>query len=65
MISVSGLLLGVAGGVLAPRAPWFGYELGDWTEQDREEAQWAVDGEYLRSGDRAKQQRRPPPKLDQ
>lgn len=50
---------------LKPRAPWFGYELGDWTEQDREEAQWAVDGEYLRSGDRAKQQRRPPPKLDQ
>ena len=44
---------------LTPRAPWHGYELGAWTERDREEAAWAVDGEYYRTGERAKEQRRP------
>jgi 4-hydroxy-3-polyprenylbenzoate decarboxylase len=43
---------------LTPRTPWHGYELGAWTERDRQEAQWAVDGEHFRTGDRAKQQRR-------
>lgn len=45
---------------LNPRVPWFGYELGDWTDRDREEAKWAVEGEYHRTADRAKQQRRAP-----
>jgi 4-hydroxy-3-polyprenylbenzoate decarboxylase len=44
---------------LTPRVPWHGYELGAWSEQDREEAAWAVEGEYYRSGERAKQRRRP------
>ncbi len=44
---------------LTPRVPWYGYELGAWTEQDREEAAWAVEGEYYRTGERAKKQRRP------
>jgi 4-hydroxy-3-polyprenylbenzoate decarboxylase len=39
--------------------PWHGYELGAWTERDREEAAWAVEGEYYRTGERAKKQRRP------
>ena len=44
---------------LTPRVPWHGYELGAWTEQDREEAAWAVDGDYYRTGERAKKGRRP------
>lgn len=42
---------------LTPRVPWHGYELGNWDDQDRQEAAWAVEGEYFRTGDRAKQQR--------
>jgi UbiD family decarboxylase len=44
---------------LQPRTPWHGYELGDWTDRDREEAAWAADSEYGRTGDRAREQRRP------
>jgi UbiD family decarboxylase len=43
---------------LSPRQPWHGYELGNWTDRDRQEAKWAVAGEHERTGDRAKQQRR-------
>jgi 4-hydroxy-3-polyprenylbenzoate decarboxylase len=44
---------------LTPRKPWHGYELGDWSERDREEAKWAVEGEYWRAGERAKRERKP------
>jgi hypothetical protein len=44
---------------LRPRIPWHGYDLGDWSDRDREEAAWAVDGEYHRTGEIAKQQREP------
>ena len=43
---------------LTPRVPWHGYELGNWSDRDRQEAEWAVKGEHHRTGDRAKQQRR-------
>jgi len=45
---------------LNPRPPWHGYELGDWSDRDREEADWAVKGEHGRVGERAKGERRPP-----
>ena len=45
---------------LSPRTPWHGYELGDWSERDREEADWAVKGEHGRVGLRAKGERRAP-----
>src|SRR5258707_1589166 len=44
---------------LTPRKPWHGYELGDWSERDREEAQWAVEGDYYKTGERAKKERKP------
>ena len=44
---------------LTPRKPWYGYELGDWSERDREEAQWAVQGDYHKTGERAKKERKP------
>jgi 4-hydroxy-3-polyprenylbenzoate decarboxylase len=43
---------------LTARTPWHGYDLGDWSEQDRTEAERAAAGEYTRTGDAAKQQRR-------
>ncbi len=42
---------------LNPRVPWHGYDLGDWSERDRREAEWAVKSEYHRTGEAAKQQR--------
>jgi 4-hydroxy-3-polyprenylbenzoate decarboxylase len=30
--------------------PWYGYELGDWTDENREEAALAVLGQYLTTG---------------
>ena len=44
---------------LSPRAPWHGYELGDWSDRDRQEAAWAVAGEYHRTGEVTRQQRVP------
>jgi hypothetical protein len=37
--------------------PWHGYELGFWTDEDVEEAAWALKGEHYRTGDRAKERR--------
>ena len=44
---------------LTPRTPWHGYELGDWSDRDREEAEWAVKGEYHKTGERAAKERKP------
>ncbi len=44
---------------LSPRAPWYGYELGDWSDRDRQDAARAVAGEYGVTGEIAKQQRQP------
>ena len=33
-------------------SPWFGYSLGDWDEEWEEEAQLAVEGRYLETGDK-------------
>lgn len=41
---------------LTSRSPWFGYELGDWSDRDREEAEWAVSGEHWRTGERARKE---------
>jgi 4-hydroxy-3-polyprenylbenzoate decarboxylase len=49
---------------LTPRAPWHGYELGEWSDRDREEAEWAVKGEYIRTGDRALKERKAPEEND-
>lgn len=34
------------------RDPWFGYELGEWTDENRAEAQMATAGRYLETGAR-------------
>jgi hypothetical protein len=34
---------------LQPREPWFGYELGYWSDEEREEAELALAGNIMRS----------------
>jgi 3-polyprenyl-4-hydroxybenzoate decarboxylase len=43
------------------KAPWYGYELGYWSERNREEAELALQGRHFEIGERAKRERK---KLD-
>jgi 4-hydroxy-3-polyprenylbenzoate decarboxylase len=42
---------------LRPRMPWFGYNLGAWSEQDEQEAELAVKGDYFITGEKQTKQR--------
>jgi 4-hydroxy-3-polyprenylbenzoate decarboxylase len=37
---------------LSLREPWYGYELGEWSEENRREAALAAIGRYLETGAR-------------
>jgi UbiD family decarboxylase len=37
---------------LTPKKPWHGYELGFWTDEDREEAEIALRGEHFKTGEK-------------
>ena len=37
---------------LKPEDPWFGYSLGQWTDENEEEAQLALKGEHYRTGEK-------------
>jgi hypothetical protein len=39
------------------KSPWFGYNLGSWSEEDAADAARAVRGEHYRTGELRKQQR--------
>lgn len=43
---------------LTPRAPWFGYSLGEWDDELEHEAELAVRGEYWQTGEVHARQRR-------
>ena len=43
---------------LDPRPPWFGYSLGDWSDEFEEAAQRAVRGDFWETGRRNARQRR-------
>ncbi|NQU70223.1 MAG: UbiD family decarboxylase [Rhodospirillales bacterium] len=43
---------------LTPQAPWFGYSLGEWSDEFDVAAQRAVDGEYFETGKSIAQHRR-------
>ena len=43
------------------KAPWYGYELGYWSDRNREEAELALQGRHFEIGERAKRERK---KLD-
>lgn len=36
---------------LTPKVPWYGYELGRWTERNKQEAEMALNGEHYRIGE--------------
>jgi len=42
---------------LKPQDPWFGYNLGLWSEEDEREAELAVKGEHYQTGEKRLQQR--------
>src|SRR5581483_10663985 len=42
---------------LKPQEPWFGYNLGLWSEEDEAEAELAVKGEHYQTGEKRLQQR--------
>jgi len=42
---------------LKPQDPWFGYNLGLWSDEDEAEAQLAVKGEHYQTGEKRLQQR--------
>ena len=44
-------------GPLRPQSPWYGYSLGQWDEESREEAEMAIRGEYYSTGDKVAQRR--------
>ncbi len=37
---------------LQPKMPWYGYSLGHWSEEDEENAEWAVRGDYRKVAER-------------
>jgi 4-hydroxy-3-polyprenylbenzoate decarboxylase len=42
---------------LTLRKPWYGYELGYWTDEAREDAEAAVEGRYLERAARLEETR--------
>ncbi|MEI9475455.1 MAG: UbiD family decarboxylase [Deltaproteobacteria bacterium] len=42
---------------LQPKVPWHGYSLGWWTEENKEEAELALKGEYYKTGEKLAQRR--------
>ncbi len=44
---------------LKPQDPWFGYNLGLWSDEDEEEANLALRGEHYQTGEKRAQQRVP------
>jgi 4-hydroxy-3-polyprenylbenzoate decarboxylase len=44
---------------LKPQEPWFGYNLGLWSDEDEADAQLALKGEHYQTGEKRMQQRVP------
>jgi 3-polyprenyl-4-hydroxybenzoate decarboxylase len=49
---------------LRPQRPWYGYSLGQWDAESREEAELALKGEYYKTGDKLAGRRIPVPRKD-
>jgi 4-hydroxy-3-polyprenylbenzoate decarboxylase len=43
---------------LKPEAPWYGYSLGEWSEELERAADLAVKGDYFQTGETLVQRRR-------
>ena len=44
------------------RKPWYGYDLGWWSEAEKKAGKLAVEGRYYETGEEMKRQRTPAPK---
>ena len=42
---------------LKPRMPWYGYSLGAWSQEDEQEAELAIKGDYFVTGEKQTKQR--------
>jgi 4-hydroxy-3-polyprenylbenzoate decarboxylase len=42
---------------LKPQSPWYGYSLGQWSEELEEEGRLAVEGKYYLTGEKLKQRK--------
>lgn len=42
---------------LSPKVPWYGYSLGDWSEEFEGEAELALKGDYYKTGEKLARQR--------
>jgi 3-polyprenyl-4-hydroxybenzoate decarboxylase len=49
---------------LRPQRPWYGYSLGQWDAESREEAEQALKGEYYKTGDKLAERRIPVTRKD-
>ncbi len=47
---------------LTPRVPWYGYSLGLWSDEEREEAELATRGRYYETGDKLMGRQIPAPR---
>lgn len=43
---------------LSPKIPWYGYSLGYWTEENKEEAELALKGEHYKTGEKLARERK-------
>jgi 4-hydroxy-3-polyprenylbenzoate decarboxylase len=41
------------------KQPWFGIDLGYWSEADKQKAEWAIKGEYYKTGEAQAKTRKP------
>ena len=43
---------------LSAKTPWYGYSLGYWTEENKEEAELALKGEHYKTGEKLARERK-------
>jgi 4-hydroxy-3-polyprenylbenzoate decarboxylase len=43
---------------LSPTVPWYGYNLGHWTQEDQEGAELALKGEHYKTGEKIARKRK-------
>jgi 4-hydroxy-3-polyprenylbenzoate decarboxylase len=49
---------------LKPEAPWFGYSLGEWSDELERAAELAVKGDYFKTGETLVKRRRKDVKMN-
>ena len=42
---------------LKPKSPWYGYSLGQWTQENEKEAELALEGKHYQTGEKLARER--------